>query len=122
MVFNGTKGRIEMKIVEMSYVNAGGKRENEGSIEKAEITVYPLFAAPWEAEFQLGEGGHGGGDNAMLEDLFGERRDDPLRRAADHRAGAMSILTGIAGNMSMQTDRPVYFKDFELVKRLRQKK
>ena len=67
-------------------------------------------------------GGHGGGDNAMLEDLFGERKEDPLKRAADHRAGAMSILTGIAGNLSMQYDKPVYFKDFELVKRLRQRK
>lgn len=122
VVFNGTKGRIEMKIVEMSYVNAGGKRENEGSLEEAKIVVYPLFAKAWEAEFSLGEGGHGGGDNAMLEDLFGERKEDPLKRAADHRAGAMSILTGIAGNLSMQHDKPIYFKDFELVKRLQQKK
>jgi predicted dehydrogenase len=122
VVFNGTKGRIEMKIVEMSYVNAGGKRENEGSLEEAKIVVYPLFAKAWEAELSLGEGGHGGGDNAMLEDLFGERKEDPLKRAADHRAGAMSILTGIAGNLSMQHDKPIYFKDFELVKRLQQKK
>ena len=28
VVFNGTEGRLEMKIVEKSYVNAGGKREN----------------------------------------------------------------------------------------------
>ena len=119
VVFNGSAGRLEMKLVEKSYVNAGGARENEGSLEGCDITVFPMFAAPWKAEFTVGEGGHGGGDNAMLADLFGETGDDPLKRAADHRAGAMSILTGIAGNISMQQQRPVNFREFELVARLK---
>ena len=119
VVFNGSEGRLEMKLVENSYVNAGGKRENEGSLEQCDITVFPMFAAPWKAEFSVGEGGHGGGDNAMLADLFGEPAHDPLQRAADHRAGAMSILTGIAGNISMQQQRPVNFREFELVARLK---
>jgi predicted dehydrogenase len=119
VVFNGSRGRLEMKLVEMSYVNAGGDRENEGSLESCDITVFPMFAAPYKADFSIGAGGHGGGDNAMLADLFGEPGDDPLKRAADHRAGAMSILTGIAGNISMQQQRPVQFKEFELVSRLK---
>lgn len=119
IVFNGSQGRLEMKLVEMSYVNAGGERENEGSLESCDITVFPMFDAPWKAEFTVGEGGHGGGDNAMLADLFGEPGEDPLRRAADHRAGALSILTGIAGNRSLQLQRPVQFKEFELIRRLK---
>ena len=119
VVFNGSEGRLEMKLVEKSYVNAGGDRASEGSLEGCDITVFPMFAAPWKAEFALGEGGHGGGDNAMLADLFGPATHDPLQRAADHRAGAMSILTGIAGNISMQQLRPVNFKEFELVSRLK---
>jgi len=119
VVFNGSEGRLEMKLVENSYVNAGGKRESEGSLEQCDITVFPMFSAPWKAEFCVGEGGHGGGDNAMLADLFGEPAHDPLQRAADHRAGAMSILTGIAGNISMQQQRPVNFREFELVERLK---
>ncbi|KFC84642.1 Gfo/Idh/MocA family protein [Buttiauxella agrestis] len=119
VVFNGSRGRLEMKLVEMSYVNAGGDRENEGSLESCDITVFPMFAAPYKADFNIGAGGHGGGDNAMLADLFGEPGNDPLKRAADHRAGAMSILTGIAGNISMQQQRPVQFKEFELVSRLK---
>lgn len=119
VVFNGSEGRLEMKLVEKSYVNAGGDRASEGSLEGCDITVFPMFAAPWKAEFALGEGGHGGGDNAMLADLFGPAMHDPLQRAADHRAGAMSILTGIAGNISMQQQRPVNFKEFELVSRLK---
>lgn len=121
VVFNGSRGRLEMKLVEMSYVNAGGDRENEGSLESCDITVFPMFAAPYKADFSIGAGGHGGGDNAMLADLFGEPGNDPLKRAADHRAGAMSILTGIAGNISMQQQRPVWFKEFELVSRLKSK-
>jgi hypothetical protein len=31
----------------------------------------------------------------------------------------MSILTGIAGNISMQQQRPVNFREFELVSRLK---
>ncbi|OAT27549.1 myo-inositol 2-dehydrogenase [Buttiauxella brennerae ATCC 51605] len=119
VVFNGSRGRLEMKLVEMSYVNAGGDRENEGSLESCDITVFPMFAAPYKADFSIGAGGHGGGDNAMLADLFGEPGNDPLKRAADHRSGAMSILTGIAGNISMQQQRPVWFKEFELVSRLK---
>ncbi len=119
IVFNGSKGRLEMKLVEMSYVNAGGERDNEGSLESCDITVFPMFGAPWKAEFTVGEGGHGGGDNAMLADLFGEPGEDPLKRAADHRAGALSILTGIAGNRSLQLQRPVQFKEFELIRRLK---
>lgn len=121
VVFNGSRGRLEMKLIEMSYVNAGGDRENEGSLESCDITVFPMFAAPYKADFSIGAGGHGGGDNAMLADLFGEPSNDPLKRAADHRAGAMSILTGIAGNISMQQQRPVWFKEFELVSRLKSK-
>jgi predicted dehydrogenase len=121
VVFNGSRGRLEMKLVEMSYVNSGGDRENEGSLESCDITVFPMFAAPYKADFSVGAGGHGGGDNAMLADLFGEPEHDPLKRAADHRAGAMSILTGIAGNISMQQQRPVWFKEFELVSRLKSK-
>ncbi|MCE0827803.1 MULTISPECIES: Gfo/Idh/MocA family protein [Buttiauxella] len=119
VVFNGSRGRLEMKLVEMSYVNAGGERENEGSLESCDITVFPMFAAPYKADFTVGAGGHGGGDNAMLADLFGEPGHDPLQRAADHHDGAMSILTGIAGNISMQQQRPVAFKEFELVSRLK---
>ena len=33
--------------------------------------------------------------------------EDPLMRAADHRAGAYSILTGIAANVSLATGTPV---------------
>ncbi len=107
VVFNGSKGRIEMKIVEQSYVNSGGKQEDEGALQSKSIWVHPMFDAPYEVDIEEGEGGHGGGDPLLLKDLFDKPGDDPYNRAASHIDGAMSILTGIAGNISLRTGQPV---------------
>lgn len=59
VVFNGTKGRMEVKVVEQSYVNAGGNKEDEGALKDKRITVFPHFAAPYEVEIEEGVGGTG---------------------------------------------------------------
>lgn len=107
VVFNGSKGRIEMKLIEKSYVNGGGKKENEGAMESCLIKVFPMFDEPYEVPVKFQVGGHGGGDAVMLNDLFGEPEVDPLKRASDYRDGALSILTGIAANRSLRTELPV---------------
>ncbi|EPE24642.1 NAD(P)-binding Rossmann-fold containing protein [Glarea lozoyensis ATCC 20868] len=111
-VFNGTKGRLELDVVEMSYVNSGGEQGAEGALEKCSITLRPLFEKPREIEVQGGLGGHGGGDPVLLNDLFGENvEEDRFGRAADHIDGARSILTGIAANKSLRTEGVVWVKD-----------
>lgn len=107
IAFNGTKGRIEMEIVEKSYVNAGGAKADEGALEGKKITVYPMFDKPYEVQVEEQAGGHGGGDPVLLNDIFGEPKDDPFHRAANHTDGARSILTGIAANRSIRTGLPV---------------
>lgn len=107
IAFNGTKGRIEANVVEQSYVNAGGDKALEGALQGANIVVFPMFGEPYKADFEEGEGGHGGGDPVLLNDLFGEPVEDRFRRAADHVDGARSILTGIAANLSMAQGRAV---------------
>ncbi len=107
VVFNGSKGRIELKVVEKSYVNAGGDRSHEGALVGKKMMVYPMFDAPYEVEIVEGVGGHGGGDKVMLEDIFGTPSDDRFKRAASHVDGVRSILTGIAGNISIRTGSPV---------------
>ncbi|GGF99872.1 Gfo/Idh/MocA family oxidoreductase [Paenibacillus abyssi] len=114
IAFNGTKGRLEMSIVEQSYVNSGGEKSLEGALKGKTITVYPMFAAPYEVEVEEGKGGHGGGDPVLLNDLFGTPVEDKFNRAANHVDGARSILTGIAANRSIQTGQAV--KVDELVK------
>ncbi|WEG13697.1 Gfo/Idh/MocA family oxidoreductase [Pullulanibacillus sp. KACC 23026] len=107
VVFNGTKGRIEAKIVENSYVNSGGDKALEGAVSSKEITVHPMIGKPYEVEIDEGNGGHGGGDPILLNDIFGEPIEDRFNRAATHVDGVRSILTGIAGNISMKTGLPV---------------
>lgn len=111
IAFNGTKGRMEMTIVEQSYVNAGGEKSQEGALKGKTMTVYPMFAAPYEVEVEDGIGGHGGGDPVLLNDLFGTPVEDPFNRAANHVDGARSILTGIAANRSIQTGEAVKVDD-----------
>ena len=103
----GTKGRIEMEVIEAVYVNAGGDSKNEGVVKGKKITVYPMFGEAYQVEIEEGVGGHGGGDTVLLNDIFGVPVEDPFKRAASHIDGAMSILTGIAGNKSIATGMPV---------------
>ncbi|CAG7640610.1 Gfo/Idh/MocA family protein [Paenibacillus allorhizosphaerae] len=114
VVFNGSKGRIEMNVVESSYVNSGGDQALEGAIKGKSIIVHPMFGAPYEVQVEQKTGGHGGGDPVLLNDLFGVPEYDRFNRAASHMDGAMSILTGIAGNHSMKTGQAV--KVAELVR------
>ncbi|MCV9888543.1 Gfo/Idh/MocA family oxidoreductase [Metabacillus halosaccharovorans] len=112
--FNGTKGRIEVRIREQSYINSGGSKDEEGKVQEKSIMVMPMFGQPYEVEVIEGKGGHGGGDPILLQDIFGTPVKDEFNRAATHVDGAMSILTGIAGNISLSTGQPV--KVDELIK------
>lgn len=107
VVFNGSKGRMELDVLENSYVNAGGSKDGEGAVGYTKITIYPMFAAPYEVEIETAEGGHGGGDLILLNDIFGVPKEDKFHRAANQVDGAMSILTGVAANKSIASGLPV---------------
>ena len=112
VVFTGTKGRIELNVDEVTYVNAGGDKGKEGALKDKTLWVYPMFGVPYEVEIPTKAGGHGGGDPVLLDDIFSDNpAPDPLKRAASHVDGAMSILTGIAANKSIATGMPVNIKD-----------
>ena len=105
---NGTKGRIEHKCEESVYVSGDGSVPGALKKEGTWIKVYPHFAPAYEVAVWTAEGGHGGGDALLLDDIFlPERKPDPYIRAADYRAGAYSILTGTAANRSMERGGPV---------------
>ncbi|KAF4120422.1 Oxidoreductase family, C-terminal alpha/beta domain [Geosmithia morbida] len=110
---NGTEGRLEAEIVENSYVSAGGSQAEEGSLESRTVTLRRLFEKPVDLEINDSTGAHGGGDELLLEDLFGEQKGggDSSRRAATHIDGAVSILTGIAANRSIATGEVVDIDD-----------
>lgn len=107
VAFNGSKGRIQVSVIESAYINAGGKLNAEGAVEEKRITVFPMFGEPYDVPIDEAEGGHGGGDPILLNDLFGTPSPDPYNRAASHEDGAMSILTGIAANKSIAAGIPI---------------
>jgi predicted dehydrogenase len=107
IAFNGTLGRIEALSVEETNKFTKDESFHEGKKTRTEIRVFPMFDNAYNAKFELKEGGHGGGDPVLLEDLFGVKADDPLNRAASHYDGLMSILTGIAANKSIKEGKPV---------------
>jgi predicted dehydrogenase len=111
VAFNGSKGRLEVKVVEQSYINAGGDRGTEGALTGKEITVKPMFGKPYEVPIEEAQGGHGGGDEVMLNDIFGDPAPDRFKRAATHIDGAYSILTGIAANKSIASGMPVNIRN-----------
>ncbi|CAL9347189.1 Putative oxidoreductase YteT [Streptomyces sp. enrichment culture] len=52
-------------------------------------------------------GGHGGGDDLLLVDVFRGPGEDPLRRRAGYEDGLRSVAVGVAVNESLRTGRPV---------------
>ncbi|QPC84115.1 Gfo/Idh/MocA family oxidoreductase [Phototrophicus methaneseepsis] len=121
IAITGTKGRIEMEIVEnINHLNGdGAAKASKGAFKTATIRVYPMFGESYEVDVPMGDGGHGGADPIMLEQIFSPNPpDDPFTRAATHIDGAASILVGISGNIAMQTGQLVNIPDlFELPQR-----
>ncbi|WP_166355666.1 Gfo/Idh/MocA family protein [Phytoactinopolyspora limicola] len=119
--FNGTKGRIELAVIERSYVSgevidpnaAGADQPGNEPIDHTRLTVQNLWGKARRVEVdEEGGGGHGGGDRRLLADVFGGRSEpDPLGRAAGPIDGAYAMLTGAAANRSFATGLPVQIAD-----------
>jgi predicted dehydrogenase len=113
--FNGSKGRLEVNIVDKAYVFTGEEKDSEKDDPAAGmlrlITVKPMFGKPYEVSFDELKGSHNGSDAVMLEDIFGNPEPDRFKRAASHVDGAYSILLGIAANRSIASGSPVNIKD-----------
>ena len=118
VAFNGTKGRLEHSCVEKSYISAGEEDHNMatnvkgGAGQEVREPTKLLLQHHWKQAVEIeipqtNEGGHGGGDTRLLRDIFAPGDPDPLHRAASHIDGSMSILTGIAANISFETGQVV---------------
>lgn len=110
VAFNGTKGRIEHTIVESSYISGSGTVQ--GGANGVTTRVIPLRGPARDIVAWTADGDHSGGDRLMLDDIFApDPAGDKYRRVADERAGAWSILVGIAANRSMETGARVTIAD-----------
>jgi predicted dehydrogenase len=114
VAITGDKGRIELDVVETVNHLHGDEHANAstGSFKTSSIRVFPMFGQPYYAEIPPAEGGHGGADPVMLEQIFSPSPPpDPFQRAASHFDGATSCLTGIAANESIRTGQLVYIDE-----------
>jgi hypothetical protein len=110
----GTRGRIEMDIEESvtHLLGDGQASASKGPFKQTRMRVFPMFGQPYEVEVPVVEGGHGGADPVMLEQIFSPHPlPDQYQRGASHIDGAASILVGIAGNEAMQTGQLVKIDD-----------
>jgi hypothetical protein len=116
---NGTKGRAELEVVERvavlvdngtpivdpSFVadhSEGGER-----VRSDRLLVQKHWEVAKEVPIPEGEGGHGGGDELLLSDVFVGPSDDPLGRPSDWVDGMRAIAIGICANISMAEGRAV---------------
>ena len=113
----GTQGRVEMDIEEnithlMGDGQAADAKASKGAFKQARMRVFPMFEQGYEVDVPAGDGGHGGADPVMLEQIFSPNPPpDPFHRAASHIDGAASVLVGIAANQAFRTGQPVHIDD-----------
>jgi predicted dehydrogenase len=107
--FNGTRGRIEHKCEETVYISGDGSVPGALKREGSWTRVYPHWQPAYEVPLWEAKGGHGGADPVMLRYVFSPETEpeDKYLRASDQRAGAWSIMTGVAANHSIAEGRPV---------------
>lgn len=105
LAINGTKGRIET----MEYHSAP---RVPFPIPVQTIDYFPLFGAKETIHVVMRDGGHGGGDPVIQEDMF--MGPDPNRHypiLSGSKDGAYSVTTGEAVWRSVKEHRPVLIED-----------
>jgi hypothetical protein len=110
IAFNGTKGRIEHEIIEGGAISAGAT-SYQAEKDIIRTRLIPLRGKAQELEVWTGTGGHGGGDDVMLTEVFGVAEEDKYKRAADERSGLYSILIGASANKSFVSGGAVKISD-----------
>lgn len=122
IVFNGTKGRMELSRLESGYHEDNPIKDIKIYNRMNELITYNFKEGSMTTQTMTGMshlskdnlGGHGGSDPVMRAMIFRAPAGtpDPLHQLADTRAGAYSIAIGIASNISMREHRQVQISEF----------
>jgi predicted dehydrogenase len=99
LAFNGTEGRIEVRMYE--------KQAFEARTDRDEVLVLGTDRSVERILVEHGPGGHFGGDPLLHRSLFVPGTDDALNQRAGARAGALSVVTGVAAARSADTGQSV---------------
>jgi predicted dehydrogenase len=104
LAFNGRQGRIEIRQYE---------RQPWEVPDHDEILVMVNFGPTERIIVPHEPGGHFGGDVVLRRMLFEPGMADPLGQRADARAGALSVLCGVAARESARQNRPVSIAELD---------
>jgi predicted dehydrogenase len=102
LAFNGMEGRLDVRAYE---------RQPWTPPATAEVRVTKNFGKSELTEMKVGLGGHFGADPKLKDMIFKPDVPDPLKQRAGSRAGAMSLLTGVAAMRSIEQRKPVKIAD-----------
>ncbi len=100
--FNGMNGRLDVRMYERQPWPVEGD---------AEIRITKNFGKSEVSVMKPGPGGHFGADPKLKKMIFNPELPDPLKQRAGSRAGAMSLLTGVAAVRSIEQHKPVRIAD-----------
>jgi predicted dehydrogenase len=104
MSINGSDGRIEAEDLHGAIGPYAGEQ-----IYK--LRIYNRQGEEVNVKIPKITGVHGGGDERLLKMLMDKKIPDPLGKMADSRAGAMSIIIGIAANESIKQGSSIFIRD-----------
>jgi predicted dehydrogenase len=108
ITFQGTKGDLTHKHIEVHGVFSGQHREKGESAESFSTTLHLAGGLPQKIDVEFGKGAHGGADPVMLGYIFDPNMPpDKYKRGSTEKDGAWSILTGIAANKAIATGTKV---------------
>jgi predicted dehydrogenase len=113
VLFSGDRGRIEyLEKFDSHILGENGETKSNSEGHSRSLQIQKLFSEPYEVQIAKVEGGHGGGDTLLREQIFSAAPPrDLLGRSAGHEQGAASMLVGAAGNLSISTGQPIKIDD-----------
>ena len=103
LAFNGEGGRLEIR----DYERQPWQVEDDSET----YLIKNFTAKRQKVDMPHIKGGHAGGDDRLREAIFRPRQMPEHMRLPDSRAGALSVLTGVAARKSVEQRRPVRIAD-----------
>lgn len=114
VAITGDAGRLEYTEEHAAHIITGDRdiKYDPAARRSSTLRLQKLFGPPEDIPIDMPEGGHGGADPLIQEQMFSPTPPpECLGRNAGHEQGAASLLVGAAGNRSMLTGQAVRLDD-----------
>lgn len=114
VAISGDGGRLEYTEQHAAHIITGDRniKHDPKASRGSTLRIQKLFGDPELIPIEMPEGGHGGADPLIQEQMFSATPPaDPDHRNAGHEQGAASLLVGAAANRSIATGQPIHISD-----------